>query len=139
MRIGVDLGGTKIEAIALGDRDGEVLARRRIPAPRGDYRQTLDALVAIVRDIEREAGVSGTVGIGIPGAISPATGLIKNSNSTWMNGRPLAEELPRLLGRPVRSSRPSQPPRGAVRRAGRGSSARSTTPTRSSAASAGGS
>jgi fructokinase len=102
MRIGVDLGGTKIEAIALDDNSGAVLARRRIAAPRGDYQQTLLALTAIIRDVEHDAGGAGTVGIGIPGTISPATGLVKNSNSTWMNGRPLAEDLPRLLGRPVR-------------------------------------
>jgi len=102
MRIGVDLGGTKIEAIALDDSRGAVLARRRITAPRGDYQQTLSAIAAVVRDIERDAGGTGPVGIGIPGTISPATGLVKNSNSTWMNGRPLAEDLPRLLGRPVR-------------------------------------
>jgi len=102
MRIGVDLGGTKIEAVALSEGDGRVLARRRIAAPRGDYRKTLSAIVDIVRDIERDAGATGTVGVGIPGTISPATGLVKNSNSTWMNGRPLAEDLPQLLGRPVR-------------------------------------
>jgi fructokinase len=101
MRIGVDLGGTKIEAVGLDDT-GRVMARRRTPAPRGDYHQTLSAIVALVHDIEREAGATGTVGIGIPGTISPATGLVKNSNSTWMNGRPLAEDLPPLLGRPVR-------------------------------------
>jgi len=102
VRVGVDLGGTKIEAVALGDDGRTMRARRRVSAPRGDYQQTLDALVAIVRDVERDAGGSGTVGVGIPGAISPATGLVKNSNSTWMNGQPLAADLPRLLGRPVR-------------------------------------
>jgi fructokinase len=101
MRIGVDVGGTKIAAIALAD-DGSVLARRRIPAPRDDYRRTLSAIAAVVRDIEREIGRTGTVGVGIPGAISPATGLVKNSNSTWMNERPLAEDLPQMLERPVR-------------------------------------
>jgi fructokinase len=101
MRIGIDLGGTKIEAVALDERSN-VLARRRIAAPRDDYDATLSAIVSLVRAVEREAGATGTVGVGIPGTISPATGLVKNSNSTWMNGRPLAEDLPRLLGRAVR-------------------------------------
>jgi fructokinase len=101
MRIGIDVGGTKIEGIAL-DGDSSVLLRRRIAAPRDDYQQTLTAVATLVRDIETETGRAGTVGVGIPGAISPATGLVKNANSTWLNGRPLAEDLPRLLGRPVR-------------------------------------
>jgi fructokinase len=101
MRIGIDLGGTKIEGIALADDGGERV-RRRVPAPRGDYAKTLDAIVSLVDDIEREAHDRGTIGIGIPGIISPATGLVKNANSTWLNGRPLAHDLPRRLGRPVR-------------------------------------
>src|SRR5437868_1720704 len=101
MRIGVDLGGTKIEAVALDDRSN-VLARRRIATPRGDYDATLAAIVDLVRGIEHDAGAGGSVGVGIPGTISPATGLVKNSNSTWMNGRRLAEDLPKMLGRPVR-------------------------------------
>jgi len=101
MRIGVDLGGTKIEAVALDDRSN-VLARRRIATPRGDYGATLAAIVDLVRGIEHDTGAGGTVGVGIPGTISPATGLVKNSNSTWMNGRALAEDLPKMLGRPVR-------------------------------------
>src|SRR5262245_59090179 len=101
MRIGVDLGGTKIEAIALGD-DGRELSRRRIATPRGSYEGTLDAIANLVRDVEHDVGERGTVGVGIPGAISPATGLVKNANSTWLNGRPLAEDLPRRLDRPVR-------------------------------------
>ena len=101
MRIGIDLGGTKIEGISIGD-DGSERLRRRIAAPRGDYGHTLAAVTALVRDIEGEVGLGGTVGIGIPGTISPASGLIKNSNSTWLNGRPLAEDLSRLLDRPIR-------------------------------------
>ena len=101
MRIGIDLGGTKIEGIAIADDGGERL-RRRIAAPRGDYGNTLAAVTGLVRDIEGEVGVGGTVGIGIPGTISPASGLIKNSNSTWLNGRPLAEDLSGLLDRPIR-------------------------------------
>ena len=101
MRIGIDLGGTKIEAVALDDRSN-VLARRRVATPRDDYDATLSAIVGLVRAVETDTGATGTVGVGIPGTISPATGLVKNSNSTWMNGRPLAEDLPRLLGRAVR-------------------------------------
>jgi fructokinase len=101
MRIGVDLGGTKIEAIAIAD-DGHEHTRRRVQTPRGDYGRTLAAVVDLVRDVEREVRATGTVGIGIPGAVSPATHLIKNANSTWLIGRPLADDLARLLDRPVR-------------------------------------
>jgi fructokinase len=101
MRIGIDLGGTKIEAIALAD-DRSVLWRRRIPAPRDDYDATLDAIADLVQAIEQELGTTGTVGVGIPGTISPASGLVKNANSTWLNGRPLADDLPNRLSRPVR-------------------------------------
>jgi fructokinase len=100
MRIGIDLGGTKIEGIAIAD--GRERVRRRIPAPRGQYARTLDAVASLVADIERDAAGEGTIGVGIPGTISPATGLVKNANSTWLNGRPLADDLPRRLGRPVR-------------------------------------
>ena len=101
MRIGIDLGGTKIEGIAI-DGDGRERLRRRIAAPRGDYRRTLDAVAGLVRDIERAIGVRATVGVGIPGTISPSTGLVRNANSTWLIGEPLADDLPRLLERPVR-------------------------------------
>jgi len=101
VRIGIDLGGTKIEGLALAD-DGRELQRRRIPAPRGNYDDTIRAVADLVVAIEREAGASGSIGVGIPGAISPATGLIKNANSTWLNGRTLAEDLGRAIGRPVR-------------------------------------
>ncbi|HEY6213514.1 MAG TPA: ROK family protein [Vicinamibacterales bacterium] len=101
MRIGIDLGGTKVEGLAI-DQHGRELARRRIPTPRGDYARTLGAIVDLVGALEKETSARGTVGIGMPGAISPATGLVKNANSTWLNGRPLADDLPRLLDRPVR-------------------------------------
>jgi fructokinase len=100
MRIGVDLGGTKIEIAAL-DAGGEIRFRRRAPTPRGDYDATLAAIGALVRACEAAAG-AGTVGIGIPGAVSPATGLVKNANSTWLNGRPFAADLQASLGREVR-------------------------------------
>jgi fructokinase len=100
MRIGVDLGGTKIEAIAL--ERGDTLARRRIPAPRDDYGQTLAAIASLVASLEAEVGRRGTVGVGTPGALSPASGLLRNSNSLWLNGKPLGEDLSEALGRPVR-------------------------------------
>jgi fructokinase len=100
-RIGVDLGGTKIEGAAV-DAAGAVYLRRRLPTPVGDYAATTAAITAIVFALEREAGVVATVGIGIPGAVSPATGLVKNANSTWLIGRPLQADLEAALGRPVR-------------------------------------
>jgi fructokinase len=101
VRIGIDLGGTKIEAVALDDA-GHELARRRVPTPRHDYDGTLEAIAGQVAAMEAAAGGRGSVGIGMPGAISPATGLVKNANSTWLNGRPLREDLTARLGRPVR-------------------------------------
>jgi fructokinase len=102
MRIGIDLGGTKIEGIALdGTRE---LLRRRIATPRGDYAATLRAVCEIVAGIESETRHTGTIGVGIPGAISATTGLVKNANSTWLIGHPLDRDLERSLGRPVRLS-----------------------------------
>src|SRR5918992_5306607 len=101
MLIGIDWGGTKIEAVALGE-DGETLARRRVPTPRDDYDACIAAASGLVQDIERALGRAGTVGIGIPGAISPATGLVKNANSIWLNGKSLDVDLERALQRPVR-------------------------------------
>lgn len=101
MRIGIDLGGTKTEIIVL-DRDGRERLRRRLPTPAGDYAASVRTIVALVQEAEAELGISATVGIGIPGAISPATGRVKNANSTWLNGQPLAEDLNRALGRPIR-------------------------------------
>lgn len=101
VRIGIDLGGSKIEGAAI-DRGGGIHFRRRVPTPAGDYRATLAAIVALVMAIERDIGMPAPVGIGMPGAISPATGLLKNANSTCLNGRPLHEDLEAALGRPVR-------------------------------------
>src|SRR5213080_2188311 len=100
MRIGVDLGGTKIEAIALSPA-GQEITRLRVTTPR-DYAASLDAIVALVLELERAAGGTGTVGVGIPGAVVPRTGLVKNANSTWLNGQPLGRDLEHRLGRPVR-------------------------------------
>ena len=101
MRIGIDVGGTKIEGIALSD-DGRELLRRRVPTPRGDYPATVEAIAGLVQELEGATRLSGTVGLGIPGAPSPETGLIKNANSTWLNGRPFSRDLEARLGRAVR-------------------------------------
>jgi fructokinase len=101
MRIGIDLGGTKIEGIVL-DESGKTLARRRLPSPQGDYRATLEAIADLVLGLERQTGGRGSVGIGIPGALSPATGRIKNANSTWIIGAALDRDLEQRLGRPIR-------------------------------------
>jgi fructokinase len=101
IRIGIDMGGTKMEAIALTD-DGRIIARRRVPTPRGDYQGTLDALAGLVETLESETGERATVGVGIPGTISPATGLVKNANSIWLIGHPLEQDLSARMGKPVR-------------------------------------
>ncbi len=104
MRIGIDLGGTKIEGILLGD-DGRELARERVATPVGDYDATLNAVAGLVTGLEKSvgAGASGaTVGVGIPGTLSLTTSLIKNANSTCLIGRPLDKDLARVIGRPVR-------------------------------------
>jgi fructokinase len=100
LALGIDLGGTKIEIIALAD-SGEVPLRRRRRSPQGSYADTLDAIRALVLEAEAELGAAGTLGVGTPGAISPASGLLKNSNSTWLNGRPLDRDLAALLERKV--------------------------------------
>jgi fructokinase len=101
LRLGIDLGGTKIEIVAL-DESGRELARRRIATPRNDYTATVQAIVRLVRDLEAELGRIGTVGVGTPGALSRATGLLKNSNSTCLNGKPILDDLQQLLERTVR-------------------------------------
>lgn len=103
MRIGIDLGGTKIEALALGD-GGRELWRQRVPTPAGDYHAILDAIVQLVARIERDIGVPGSVGIGTPGSLSAVDGLMKNCNSTALNGQPLHGDLARALGREVRGA-----------------------------------
>ena len=100
--IGIDLGGTKIEGIAL-DRDGRELARRRVATPQGDYEGTVAAVAGLVAELEERSGRGrASVGVGIPGAMSPATGLIKNANSVCLIGRPFDRDLAAALGRPVR-------------------------------------
>ena len=100
-RIGVDLGGTKIEVLAL-DRGGHERHRRRVATPQGDYDATLDTIAALVRDAETTLGQRASVGIGTPGSISRATGLLRGANSVCLNGRPIREDLARKLGRDVR-------------------------------------
>jgi fructokinase len=101
MRIGIDLGGTKIEAMAM-DAEGVELGRLRVVTPRHEYDATLDALAGLVRSLEQRFGGPASVGVGMPGIISPATGLVKNANSTWLIGRRFDQDLERALGRPVR-------------------------------------
>jgi fructokinase len=101
LRFGIDLGGTKIELIAL-DAAGREILRRRLPTPQDDYPATVAAIAALVEVAEAGLGQAGTVGIGTPGAISPATGLMKNCNSTCLNGRPLQQDIERALNRKVR-------------------------------------
>ena len=101
MRIGIDVGGTKIEAILL-DSTGEELARRRMDSPQGDYSATLLSIGALVEELEHDCTTAATVGVGIPGTISSVTGLVKNANSTWLIGHPLPYDLEQQLNRPVR-------------------------------------
>jgi len=100
MRVGIDLGGSKIEGIALdGSRE---IARVRVDTPRHDYDATVRAIASVVTDLEHTSGTRGTVGVGIPGTIAPESGLVKNANSTWLLGRPLKTDLEHALGREVR-------------------------------------
>ncbi|MBY0337871.1 MAG: ROK family protein, partial [Acetobacteraceae bacterium] len=102
MRIGVDLGGTKIEVVAL-DPGGRPVLRRRVPTP-GTYAGVMDAIAGLVEAAEADLGARGTVGIGMPGSLSPATGLVRNANSTFLNGMPLAQDLSARMGRDLRFS-----------------------------------
>jgi len=101
LRIGIDLGGTKIEIVAL-DADGREVLRRRVATPSGDYAATLAAVAGLVNRAEGELGTRGSIGIGTPGAVALATGLLKNANSTCLNGRPVKQDIEALLGREVR-------------------------------------
>jgi len=101
--VGVDWGGTKIEAIALGD-GGATLARHRVDTPRSDYAGCLRAIVALVERIEADTGPCPRVGVGLPGSLDPRTGIAKGASSTWMNGRPAEDDLRAALGREVRTS-----------------------------------
>jgi len=100
-RIGVDLGGTKIELIAL-DPSGREVLRTRVPTPQGNYDATVAAVVGLIERAEKDLGEKASLGIGTPGALSKVTGLVKNANSTCLNGRPLKQDLEKALGRDVR-------------------------------------
>jgi fructokinase len=103
-RIGIDLGGTKIAGIALNP-EGRLCAEARMPTPRNDYQATLQAISDLTDELERQSGVvrgHGWVGIGMPGALSLSTGLVKNANSTWLNGKPFDKDIAAVLKRPVR-------------------------------------
>lgn len=102
MRIGIDFGGTKTEIICLDGRNGKEMYRQRIPTARGDYMTTVKSLCDLVRGAEASLKRTGTVGVAIPGTIVPETGLVKNSNSTWMNGQPFQKDMAKSLGREVR-------------------------------------
>jgi fructokinase len=102
IRIGVDFGGTKIEAAAV-DAAGVIQSRVRAANP-GSYDAALETVAALVREVEAQAGVSGTVGVGAPGSVSPRTGVIRNANSVWLNGHALGADLERILGGPVRTA-----------------------------------
>jgi fructokinase len=102
LRIGIDVGGTKIEGIALDD--DRVLSRRRIPTPRASYDGTVRAVAELTAALQAEIGERGSVGIGIPGAISAQTGLVKNANSVWLIGHPFDRDIESALGQPVRVS-----------------------------------
>jgi fructokinase len=101
LRLGIDLGGTKIEGAIL-DRTGGVIARHRIPAPRGDYAATIEAIADVIGHLETGLAEPCPVGIGLPGSLSPKTGLVQNANSVWLNDRPLDRDLSGRLGRPLR-------------------------------------
>ena len=101
IRIGIDLGGTKIEVLAI-DRDGKELARHRVATPRHDYEGSIRLMAELVAQVEGKIGHRGTVGVAIPGSISAVTGLIKNANSVWLNGKPLDKDLSAAMGREVR-------------------------------------
>lgn len=101
MRIGIDFGGTKIEALALGP-DGSELRRIRVATPRHDYTESLNAIAGLVHTLEKDLEQQATVGVGIPGTIMRPTGLVKNANSTWLNGQPLERDLSAVLSREVR-------------------------------------
>jgi len=100
-RAGIDLGGTKIAGI-LFDTGGQVVAEARRPAPRGDYAATIEAIAAVLGDLETQGGRADTVGMGMPGCVAPSTGRVQNANSTWLNDRPILDDLAARLDRPVR-------------------------------------
>lgn len=102
MRIGIDFGGTKIEAAVVGD-DGGFLARKREPNP-GSYDAAIETVARLIAAVEAETGAGGPIGVAMPGSVSPTSGLMRNANSTWLNGRTFPQDLEKALGRPVRAA-----------------------------------
>lgn len=102
MRLGIDFGGTKTEIIALDARNGKELYRQRVPTPKNDYKKTVKNFVTLVENAEKNLGKKGTVGLAMPGSLSPSTGLVRNSNALWMNDKPLKKDLEQALGREVK-------------------------------------
>lgn len=102
LKLGIDFGGTKTEIIGLDGRNGKELYRKRVPTVRDDYQGTLACFKTLVEEAEASLGTTGTVGMGIPGTVSQDTNAVKNSNSVWMNGKPLQKDIEALLGREVR-------------------------------------
>ena len=100
-RIGIDLGGTKIAGVLLAS-DQTVVAEARRPAPKGDYTNTIEAIAAVVAELEAKGATGASIGIGMPGCIAPSTGRVQNANSTWLNDKPLKSDLEARMGRPVR-------------------------------------
>ena len=101
MRIGIDLGGTKIEVVAIGD-DGSERLRHRVRTPAGDYAGTIEAIRSLVDEVESKVGRGASIGVGTPGATDPVTGLLRNSNSVVLNGKPLGRDISERLGRTIR-------------------------------------
>jgi fructokinase len=101
-RIGIDFGGTKTEIIVLDGRNGKELYRKRVPTVKGDYQATLKSFKDLIEEAEKQIGAQATIGVGIPGSVSRDNGLVKNANTTWMNGQPLKRDLESMLGREVR-------------------------------------
>ncbi|WP_068088772.1 ROK family protein [Polycladidibacter stylochi] len=101
LKLGIDWGGTKLEIIALSSH-GEELFRKRVPTPKGDYNQAIAEVCGLVEAAESYCKAEGTLGLGIPGSISPSSGLVKNANTTWLNGKPLDKDLAQALSREVR-------------------------------------
>ena len=101
VRVGIDLGGTKIAGVVLA-RDGRILEEQRIPAPRQDYAASVAAVAGLIRSLQGTAAASPSIGIGLPGSISPRTGLVQNANSVWLNGRPFHRDVEAAIGLPVR-------------------------------------
>lgn len=102
LRLGIDFGGTKTEIIGLDARNGKELYRKRIPTARDDYQKTLKSFKGLIDEAEKNLGMTGTIGMSIPGSVSQDTGTIKNANSTWMNGQPLQDDLEKMMGRDIR-------------------------------------